>query len=95
MSYQEAIKDKKWWQKFFIFVGWFFMDDNGNPSMMRVLSLFNAVVGAIIGLKMMEYMDVTKVFDTDMLWLVIIFVGTGVLGKGIQKLAEKVLDKKL
>jgi len=80
--------------KFLEFIGWFFKDDNGHPSMMRVLSLMNEIAGIVFGTMMMIHALNEGTVNPYEFYLSGYFVLLAILGKGSQKLVEKYIDKK-
>lgn len=75
------------------YIGWFFKDDRGYPSMMRLLSFINGVTGIVFGSLMMVHASHTGQVNPYEFYLSAYFALLAVLGKQSQKIVERYIDK--
>ena len=93
MNYIEDVKEKKGIAKFFAFIGWFFKDTEGDPSMNRLLCFLFGIASILFGILMFTRSGNTKVIDHYEFWLSLTFAVIAILGKNIQKIVESAVDK--
>jgi len=80
--------------KFWEFIGWFFKDDEGYPSMMRVVSFLNALAAIFFGILMFSHTKGGSLINPYEFYLSCYFALLAVLGKHAQKIVERYVDKK-
>lgn len=76
------------------YIGWFFKDDSGYPSMMRLLSFINGIAGIVFGILMMVHARKTGQVNQYEFYLSAYFSLLAVVGKQAQKIVEWYIDKK-
>ena len=91
-SYKESAEGRTGIARFFTFVGWFFRDDSGNPSMMRVFSLLNVCAGIVGAFILISHTNGGHIVNPYEFWIVVYLNASGLLGKGFQKIVEKAME---
>lgn len=93
MTYDEASKDLKGFAKLACYIGYFFRNDVGEPSMMRVMSLLNVIAGIVGAFILISHTNGGHIVNPFEFWVVVYLNASGLLGKGFQKIVEMVASK--